>query len=142
MERGAEFASAALAGLAGLHVAWAGGSSWPLPDTAALSDAVIGHDTLPSPAACLAVAGALAAGSAFVAGRPARSAGLQRLGAVGVVAVLSLRGALGLAGLTHLVSPGSSSPRFRALDRRIYAPLCLTLAALAAPAARRRHAPS
>jgi hypothetical protein len=40
-------------------------------------------------------------------------------------------------GLTHLISPGSSSPRFHGFDRRLYSPLCLTLAALAAPAARR-----
>jgi hypothetical protein len=142
MVRQAEFASAGLAGLAGLHVVWAAGSSWPLPEKASLSDAVIGHDKSPSPAACLAVAGALAAGSAFVAGWPARSERLQRAGAGGVVAALSLRGALGLAGLTHLVSPGSSSRRFRELDRRLYAPLCLTLAALAAPATRRGQAPS
>jgi hypothetical protein len=109
-------------------------------DRATLSDAVIGHQEFPSPAASLTVAGALAAGSAFVAGRPARARRLHRAGAAGVVAVLSVRGGLGLAGLTHLVSPGSSSPRFRGLDRRLYSPLCLTLAALAAPAAR-RHRP-
>ncbi len=140
MGRRAYMASAGLAGLAGLHVAWAAGSSWPLPDEAALADAVIGHDRVPSPAASLLVAGALAAGSAVVAGRPARARRVQRIGATGVVAVLSMRGALGVAGLTHLVSPGSSSPRFLRLDRRVYAPLCLTLAALAAPAAQRRGA--
>jgi hypothetical protein len=139
MERQAEIASAGLAGLAGLHVAWAAGSSWPSSDRATLSDAVIGHHKFPSPAAALAVAGALAAGSAFVAGWPARAEWLQRVGAVGVVAVLSVRGGLGLAGLTHSISPGSSSARFRGLDRRLYSPLCLTLAALAAPAARRRR---
>jgi Protein of unknown function (DUF3995) len=118
MEGHAEFASAGLAGLAGLHVAWALGSSWPLPDKATLSDAVIGHDKFPPPAACLAVAGALAAASSFVAGGPARAERAQRAGTVVVVTVLSLRGALGLAGLTRLVSPRSSSPRFRGLDRR------------------------
>jgi hypothetical protein len=90
-------ASTGFSGLAGLHVMWASGSSWPLPDKASLSDAVIGHD----------------------------------------IGVLAARGILGLAGMTHLISPRSSSPRFRRLDRRVYAPLCLTLAALAAPAARR-----
>jgi hypothetical protein len=50
--------------------------------------------------------------------------------------VLSVRGVLGVAGRTDLVSPGSSSPRFRALDRKLYSPLYLTIAALAAPAAR------
>ena len=142
MGRRAELASAGLGGLAALHVSWAAGSSWPLRDKATLSDAVIGHDGLPSAAACLAVAGMLSAGSAFVAGWPADAQALQRIGAVGVVVAISLRGALGLAGLTHVVSPGSSSRRFRRLDRRIYAPLSLTLAALALPAARQRQTQS
>lgn len=34
----------------------------------------------------------------------------------------------------HVISRGSESQRFRRLDRRIYSPLCLTLAALALPA--------
>ena len=123
-------------GLAGVHVIWAAGASWPLPDRASLSDAVIGHDHFPPPTACLAVAVVLAVGSALVAGRPAHPDRLQRIGAAGVVGGLAMRGLLGLAGLTHLVSPGSSSPRFRRLDRRFYAPLCLTLAALATPAVR------
>jgi hypothetical protein len=142
MEHRADFASAGLAGLAGLHVVWAAGSSWPVPDKETLSDAVIGHERFPSPTACLAVAGVLAIGSAFLAGWPSQVPRLQRMGALGVVAVLSLRGGLGLTGLTHIVSPGSSSSRFRALDRRLYAPLCLMLAALAVPAARRRPAPN
>ncbi len=139
MERSTEFASAGLAGLAGLQALWAAGSSWPLRDEATLSDAVIGHNQFPSAAACLAVAGALAAGSAFVAGWPAGAPQLQRTGAAVVLAVLSARGWLGLGGLTHLVSPGSRSERFRALDRRVCAPACLALAVLAGPAARRRQ---
>jgi hypothetical protein len=59
---------------------------------------------------------------------------LSRLGAVGVVAVLTARGGLGLAGRTDLVSPGSDSESFRRRDRRFYAPLCLALAALSLPA--------
>ena len=123
MERCSAVASAGLAGLGGLHAIWAAGSSWPLPDAESLSDAVIGHDGFPSPAACLGVAGALAVGSAFVVGLPRQSDRLQRIGATGVVGVLATRGILGLAGRTQLVSPGSSSPRFRRLDRRGYAPL-------------------
>ena len=127
-------ASVGLVGLAGLHVIWAAGASWPLPDTASLSDAVIGHDKFPSSTACLTVAGALAIGSAFVAGLPAHPDWLQRIGATGVAGVLATRGVLGVAGMTRLISQGSSSLRFRQLDRRLYSPLCLTLAALAAPA--------
>jgi hypothetical protein len=39
---------------------------------------------------------------------------------------------LGLAGRTDLVSPISTGQEFRRLDRRIYAPVCLGLAALSA----------
>jgi hypothetical protein len=142
MVRRAQLASAGLVGLAGLHVLWAGESSWPLHDKAILSDALIGHDRFPSPAACLAVGGGLSAAAAFVAGWPADADRPQRIGAIGVVGVLSLRGALGLTGLTHLVSRGSFSPRFRRLDRRLYGPICLTLAALAVPAGRKHQTPN
>jgi len=60
---------------------------------------------------------------------------LRRLGAGGVIAVLTTRGAFGLAGRTDLLSPGSTSEDFRRLDRRFYSPLCLALAALSLPAA-------
>ena len=52
------------------------------------------------------------------------------------MAVLCLRGSLGLGGRTDILSPGSASQRFRRLDRTIYSPLCLGLAALALPAVR------
>jgi hypothetical protein len=129
-------AAGALGALAALHLWWATGSAWPLGDQATLADAVAGRTTSPSPAACVGVAAALTTASALVAGRPSPGSPLQRAGATGVVAVLSLRGTLGLAGRTDLVAPGSSSPRFRRLDRRYYAPLCLAIAALASPAAR------
>lgn len=131
-------ASAALLGLAGLHAAWGLGSTWPLSDRAAFADAVIGTEEVPPPAACFAVAGALGLAAAFVGGQPRRVPSLRRLGAGGVVGVLTARGVVGLFGLTDLVSPGSNSPRFRRLDRRYYGPLCLSLAALSAPAIRRR----
>ncbi len=126
-----------LAALAAIHVAWATGSAWPLADRAALADAVIGRagGEVPSPTACLAVAGGLATAAGFVGGRPRSRPRLRHLGVTGAVATLGARGGLGLAGHTDLVSPGSSSPRFRSLDRRIYSPLCLTLAGLALPAA-------
>jgi hypothetical protein len=41
-------------------------------------------------------------------------------------------------GRTDLLSPGATSARFRAKDRRLYSPLCLALAALSVPAARGR----
>ena len=74
------------------------------------------------------------AAAALVTGHPRARPGLARAGSAGVTATFALRGALGLAGRTDLVSPGSTSARFRALDRRCYGPLCLGLAALSAPA--------
>lgn len=139
-------ASAALLAIGGLHVLWATSSRWPLPDRDRFADTITGRPAgkAPGPGACLAVAGLLGTGAALVAGHPRRAPGLSRAGSAGVVAVLAARGSLGLAGRTDLLAPGSSSERFRELDRRIYAPLCLTLAALAAPAAARpvRTAPS
>jgi len=101
-----------------------------------LTDAVVGTggDSPPSPAACLAVSGLLCTAAAFVEGHPRRPRMASRIGASGVVAVLATRGAVGLAGRTDLLSPGSVSEHFRRLDRRVYSPLCLTLALLAAPA--------
>ena len=65
-------------------------------------------------------------------GRPA----IRRLGLLGVAATLGVRGVLGLAGRTDLVSPGSDSRRFRRLGRRLYSPLCLALAVGALSAGR------
>jgi Protein of unknown function (DUF3995) len=125
--------------LAGLHVVWATGSSWPLRDEGELLDQVVGRPggTAPSPAACLAVAGALTTAAALVSGRPRRWPWLSRAGSAGVVAALATRGALGIAGRTDALVRGSSSQRFRDRDRRVYGPICLTLAALSAPACRR-----
>lgn len=46
-----------------------------------------------------------------------------------MAAILTARGALGLAGRTDLMSPGSVAPAFRGRDRLIYSPVCLALAA-------------
>ena len=130
-----DLATASLVSIAALHVAWGFGSTWPLSNREAFNEAVIGRDAEPSAGACFAVAGALVAGAALVSGRP-EELPWRRPGAAAVVAVLGLRGALGLAGRTDLAVPGSVGPRFRRLDRRWYGPLCLALAALSVPATR------
>ena len=132
-------AAATLLGLAGLHVAWAFGGSWPAQDRAGLADLMAGRagGSVPPPGACLVVALLLASSSALVAGRPRRAAPLRRAGALCVAGVLGLRGSCGLVGRTDLLSPGSTSPGFRRLDRRYYSPLCLALAAAAMSSARR-----
>jgi hypothetical protein len=115
-------ASAALFAISGLHVAWGLGASWPRID----------RDPA-SPVACFAVAGLLGVAAGLVAGRPHRAPRLSRLGARAVTVVLATRGAFGMAGRTDLLASGSSSERFRSMDRRVYSPVCLTLAALALP---------
>jgi hypothetical protein len=85
--------------------------------------------------ACLAVAATLAAAAALVEGHPRSRPALARFGSGAVVAALTLRGGLGMAGRTDLISPGSTSVAFRSRDRQIYSPVCLALAALAFPAA-------
>src|SRR3954463_9017151 len=66
----ARSAAVTLLGLAGLHVAWASGSSWPADDRAELADLMAGRagGSVPSPAQCLAVATLLTSASALVAG--------------------------------------------------------------------------
>ena len=125
-------ASTGLLAMAGRHAAWGAGSAWPFPDRAALADAVIGAAEVPAPRACFAVSGGLGAAGALTAGWPAGYPGLRRAGSCAVAAVLTGRGTLGLAGQTRLVSPVSVSERFTQLDRRVYSPLCLTLAAMSA----------
>jgi hypothetical protein len=129
-------AAIGLGAIAGLHLAWAQGASWPLSDRSELADAIVGRSggTVPPPSACVAVAGALSIASGLVGGYPVVDPRLRRAGARATVVVLGVRGSLGLLGRTDVLSPGSVSPRFRRLDRRIYSPLCLALAALALPA--------
>jgi Protein of unknown function (DUF3995) len=125
-----------LLAIAGLHVVWATGSSWPLSDGSALAEDLGGRPGGEPRTAgeCLAVAGALTLASAFVAGRPRRAPVLSRIGAAGVAGTLATRGVFGLAGRTDVLVPGATSERFRALDRRYFSPLCLALALGALPA--------
>jgi hypothetical protein len=132
-------AAVVMGSLSLLHLGWAAGSSWPMGDRRSLTDAVVGRPdgVFPPPAACTLVAGALAAGAASVLPTETPAAEMRLAGARCCTAAFALRGAAGMCGRTDLFSPGSTSPRFRALDRRIYSPLCLALAVLSCPAARR-----
>jgi hypothetical protein len=126
--------STALAGLGALHVAWSFGSAFPFATRDELADAVVGTRAVPPPGACRAVAVALFTAGGLVADLPIAPRALRRIGRAGVATVLGVRGVAGLCARTDLLSPGSTSPRFRALDRQIYAPLCLVLALGAAHA--------
>ena len=102
-----------------------------------LADAVAGSDVVPGPAACFAVAGALLAGGAVVAGAAYTRAPVLRAGAAVVAAAFATRAVMGVTGATVLVAPGgTTTERFRRLDRRAYAPLCAGVAFGALAAAR------
>ena len=125
----ARLTAGALLAIAGIHVAWGRGSSFPFATTAELTDAVVGNQVVPSPAACYGVAGLLTVAAAAVAGLPAPGARTRRVVVLGVAAVLATRAGFGLAGRTDALVRGSTSPRFRRNDRCFFAPLCATLAA-------------
>ncbi len=127
-------AAIVMGGIAGLHVAWGGGSTFPFRDAATLADTVVGQVSVPNRLACNTVAGALVAAAALAADVPLGPRRLRQFGRIGVATVLAGRGALGLFGATEKVSPGSNSPRFRRMDRRFYTPLCFSLAAATATA--------
>ncbi|HEX2577317.1 MAG TPA: DUF3995 domain-containing protein [Aquihabitans sp.] len=129
-------ASAVLAGIAALHVAWGRGSSFPYADRDEVAAKVVGSSAVPPPAACYAVAGALVVASGLAADVPVGPPALRRMGRAGVATVLGVRGVLGRAGRTDVASPGSDGAAFRRLDRRIYSPLCLALAAATVTARR------
>jgi hypothetical protein len=124
----ARLTAGTLLGIAGLHVAWGRGSSFPFATTAELTDAVVGNDVVPSPSACYAVAGLLTVAAAATAGLPASRSRLRRVTVVGVAATLATRAAVGFAGRTDALVPGSDSVRFRRNDRRVLSPLCAALA--------------
>ena len=130
-------AGTCLVSIGAAHLAWAAGASWPAADRAQLADRMAGRppEGMPGTLACVSVAGLCFAAGALVAGGARHTGPARRIGVATVVSVLVVRGALGLAGRTDLVSPGSDSPRFRDLDRRVYSPLCLAIAAMALPAA-------
>jgi len=143
-------AGAALGALAGLHVLWASGSTWPLPDREAFARLVVDVDpeALPGPGPTLAVAGLLGAATGLVllraadpapAGRPALRR-LAQAGSAGVAAVLAARGLGGLAVSVPRLAAGSPAP-FPRWDVALYDPLCLGLAALVAAAAAGERSP-
>jgi hypothetical protein len=127
MRSTARLTGGVLAALAVLHLAWGLGSAFPFRSRRELADAVVGSSRVPPPAACFAVAGALATGAGLVANVIPLPPPVRRSSLLGMAAVFGVRSALGFSGQTAFVSPGSVSMRFVRLDRRIYAPICLGL---------------
>lgn len=124
----ARVAAGTLLGIGGVHVAWGRGSSFPFPTAEKMHDAVIGRPVSPSPASCYAVAGLLTIAAGATVGLPSRRSRLRKLAVIGTASVLATRAGFGFSGRTDALVPGSASPRFRLLDRRVYSPLCLALA--------------
>ena len=118
-----------LLGIAGIHVVWARGSSFPFRTLEEMHDAVIGQQVHPSPAACYGVVGLLVTAAAAVAGLPTKRSRVRRVVVAGTAATLGSRAVFGFAGRSDRLVSGSTSPRFRNLDRRVYSPLCAALAA-------------
>jgi hypothetical protein len=129
--------AAVLAGLAGLHLAWGRGSSWPMRTRRTLSAAVAGTDRIPSPGACFAMTGVLGTAAAIAGGVGGRRP-LARLARAGVAAGFLGRGLTGVTGRTGLLVPWTPSAHFVELDRRFFGPLCLGIAALVVAGSDRR----
>lgn len=118
--------------IAGVHAAWASGSSWPAPDERSLARAVIGRDEMPSSGACWSVAALLLAASALVAGYPKGSGRIEWFRDAGLTCVVGAFLVRGLAGAFGLLPPQRASEVFARWDRRLYSPLCFVLALLRA----------
>lgn len=119
----------ALLAIAGLHVFWGLGSSFPFQSREQLTDSVIGGDEFPPLLACFAVASALVLAAVLVAGLVPIPSRIRKIALRVIAATLATRGIAGALGRTSMLSPGSVSPTFIRLDKKIYAPLCLWLAA-------------
>ena len=126
--------AAALLALAGVHVAWGRGATFPFRDVDSLEDAVLGGAEVPAPLTCYAVAGLLVGAAVVVADVPLLPVRTRQVGRLVVAGVLGLRGVLGQAGRTDLYAPHATD-RFRRLDQVVYSPLCLALATGALSAA-------
>lgn len=121
-------AASSLAALGLLHAAWALGSSWPAPSQQALADAVVGAQAAPARLPTAVVAVGLLTSAAVVSG----AVGGTRLGrgaAAALSAAFVARAALGGQGAARMITSAAPSPRFQALDRRLYRPLCAAIGA-------------
>ena len=134
-------AAGVLAALSLLHLYWAGGGRWPGHDEASLARTVVGdpHSArMPGPVACIAVAVALALAASLplaVQGLAAVPVGAGTLRVLTLLAagVFALRGVGGF--FEARFRRGQPVEPFHGLNRRLYSPLCVALAALLALAA-------
>ncbi|WP_067539320.1 DUF3995 domain-containing protein [Nocardia crassostreae] len=124
--------AAALAGIAGIHAAWAQGWRWPGHDDVTLAQRVVGPNSeLPSAGLTYVVAGLLVAAAGAVATATVDAHRLPRLAAWAVAGVLAARG---LGGLGSVAAAGLGETYWQ-LELALYSSLCLALAAGAGIAA-------
>ena len=117
-----------LTAIAGLHLAWAFGLTWPAPKGGSLAAYASGGRRAPGRALTIAVAAAIFAGAgvilAFRAPLVAPWGGLAALAYAGLTAVFLLRGAAGYAPPIWRYAEGTP---FHRLNRLYYSPLCLLI---------------
>jgi Protein of unknown function (DUF3995) len=118
-----------LLAIAGLHVMWGLGSAFPFRSREQLADSVVGKSEVPPLGACVAVASALTLAAVLVSGVVPFPPRLRSIALRTAASVLATRGVAGAVGHTAALSPGSDSATFQRLDKKLYAPLCLWLAA-------------
>jgi len=117
-----------------LHVAWAFGVLWPARDEQALINTVIGApgmSKMPGTGLTLAVAAGIAGAGVFALWG-AQLVTLPLPGWVQSTSLLVLAIIFGLRGFSTYLTIGPLSARtqpFARLDRRFYAPLCLSICA-------------
>lgn len=121
------FLTVAALAIAGAHAYWGLGGLWPEKNEANLARAVVGdgRTRMPAPWQCHAVAAALL----VVAAWPwaiilAPENNLVLTGGIVIGAIFFLRG---LAGYSPRWRMHFSDEPFATRDRRVYAPLCLTI---------------
>lgn len=123
--------------LAGIHIYWAAGGFWPGDNLDSLMDTIYGYTPEGGfPAlwlTALVIIGLLAAPFLVVySNRPFQSHALSilmKIGGWGVIAVFTLRGIVGF--FMGSIEPQIAGSDFEYLNRMIYSPLCLLIAAMA-----------
>ncbi|WP_026555588.1 DUF3995 domain-containing protein [Arthrobacter sp. 35W] len=128
--------STAFAASAVVHTMWGLGSAWPMRTRAELADAVVGSNTVPDARACFAVAGLSVAAAALAAGVGGSGRAAQAARFVLGAGILA-RGTAGGRPATKVLGLPEPSARFVRLDKTLYRPLCLGVAAAVFTAARR-----
>lgn len=127
------------AAVALLHLSWALGGRWPGTDDASLFDTVVGGPlappgmsarggAMPGPLACVVVAVLLACAGACVVACVVVDAVVFVVAACAVAVVFLARGVGGF--FDHWLRPAIRGTRYERLNRALYSPLCLALAAL------------